>query len=267
MKWLKRILFVALILYIGFTAIVYGIQRKLLYFPPNVYLSPQAIGLEGFEEISLKYDNGGKITAFWFPPESKMHKVVMVFHGNGSAVSSNHDIYRDLAVNGMGVLGVGYPGYPGSEGSPSQPTIERAAEIQRDFVLEQGVDPNQIVYFGTSLGSGIASQLAEKHPPFLLILDAPFNSILDMGRRNVPFLPVKLLMKDQYRSDKALETLDIPIIWMHGTADGVVPLSQGQKLYDSYDGPKTAHIIQKGQHTNLWGLGGREIVLRALLGE
>ena len=265
MKWLKLILLAGLILYLILMAIVYTMQRQFLYFPPQIYLAPQAIGLQGFEEVELRADNGDKLTAFWSPPENPTQKVVMFFHGNGSAVYSNHDIYSELAANGIGVLGVGYSGYPGSEGVPTQRAIERAAEIQRDFLLGQGIRPAQIVYFGTSLGSGVASQLAKKHPPSLLILDAPFNSTLDMGRRNVPFLPVKLLMKDQYRSDKALKTLDIPIIWMHGTADRVIPLSQGQKLYDSYEGPKAAHIIQNGQHTNLWGLGGRDIVLKALL--
>jgi len=224
MKWLKLIVLAALILYIILTAIVYTLQRQFLYYPPQLYLTPQAVGLVGFEEIVLQADNGDKLTALWSPPESQTDKVVMFFHGNGSAVFSNHDIYRDLAANGVGVFGVGYSGYPGSEGVPNQPDIERAAEIQRDFLIGQGIIPQKIVYFGTSLGSGVASQLAEKHPPSLLILDAPFNSILDMGRRQLPFLPVKLLMKDQYRSDKALKSLDIPIIWMHGTADRVVPL-------------------------------------------
>jgi len=246
MQWLKLIVLAALILYIILTAIVYTLQRQFLYYPPQLYLTPQAVGLVGFEEIVLQADNGDKLTALWSPPESQTDKVVMFFHGNGSAVFSNHDIYRDLAANGVGVFGVGYSGYPGSEGVPNQPDIERAAEIQRDFLIGQGIIPQKIVYFGTSLGS---------------------NSILDMGRRQLPFLPVKLLMKDQYRSDKALKNLDIPIIWMHGTADRVVPLFQGQKLYDSYEGPKAAHIIQNGQHTNLWGLGGREIVLKALSGD
>ena len=71
-------------------------------------------------------------------------------------------------------------------------------------------------------------------------------------------------MKDKFESDKALAGLDVPMIWIHGTADRIVPLSQGRKLYDGYGGPKTAHIIEGGQHTNLWFLGGREIVLNAL---
>ena len=264
MKWLKLILLAGLILYLILTAIVYTLQRQFLYFPPSLYLTPQAVGLDGFEEITLNTEAGDKVTAFWSPPADENDKVVMFFHGNGSAVFSNHDIYRDIAAQGIGVLGVGYPGYPGSSGTPSQPAIERASKIQREFLIDKGIEPGRLVYFGTSLGSGVASQLAENHPPALLILDAPFNSILDMGRRQLPFLPVKLLMKDQYRSDEAIKNLNVPMIWTHGTADKVVPITQGQKLYDGYNGPKSAHIIEGGQHTNLWGLGGKTIVLNAL---
>jgi len=95
-------------------------------------------------------------------------------------------------------------------------------------------------------------------------MDAPFNSVLDMGRKQIPWLPVSLLMKDTFQSDKALAGLDVPLIWIHGTADSIIPIAQGQKLYDGYKGPKSAHIIEGGQHTNLWFLGGREIVLGAL---
>jgi len=264
MKWLKRIVLAALGLYLVLIAAIYAVQRKLLYFPPQIYLTPQTVGLEGFEEVILKSETGDSLMGFWSPPAGDTHKVVMFFHGNGSAVYSNHDIYSDLAASGIGVLGVGYAGYPGSEGQPSQPGIESAAVAHYDFLIGQGIQRERLVYFGTSLGSGVASQLAEKYPPSRLILDAPFNSILDMGRQQMPFLPVKLLMKDQYRSDEALKGLDVPMIWMHGTADKVVPISQGQKLYDGYSGPKQAHVIEGGRHTNLWGLGGREIVLKAL---
>ena len=264
MKWLKLIVLAALIIYGLIIAIFYGMQRKFIYFPPQLYLSPQAVGLPSFQEVVINSDDGDKLTAFWAPPKDNASKVVMFFHGNGSAVFSNHDIFRDLTNIGVGVLSVGYPGYPGSDGRPSQASTGRAARLHHDFLIKEGVTTDKLVYFGTSLGSGIAAQLAKQHPPSLLILDAPFNSLLDMGRKHTPFLPVKLLMKDQYRSDRVLTGLDIPLIWTHGTADNVVPISQGQKLFDSYRGPKQAHIIQDGQHTNLWGLGAREIIITAL---
>jgi len=247
MKFLKLILFAALTLYLVIAAAVFLLQRKLLYFPPNVYLTPSAVGVPDMTEIEIKSDD-----------------VVMVFHGNASAIYSNHDIFRDLMEQGYGVWSAGYPGYPGSQGKPSQEGLVIAAEHQYDLLLAQGAKPENIVFYGTSLGSGVAAQLAAKHQPSLLVLDAPFNSILDMGKKQVPWLPVSLLMKDKFQSNKALKGLDVPLIWIHGTADQVIPLSQGQKLYDGYSGPKSAHIIEGGEHTNLWFLGGRDIVLEVL---
>lgn len=262
MRWLKLIVLAALTLYLIAAAAVFGLQRKLLYFPPSTYLDPLAVGVDMGE---MKYTNYEvSVTGWYGRPAENGNKVVMVFHGNGSAVYSNHDIFRDLMNAGYGVWSVGYPGYPGSKGKPTQEALVTAAERQYDLLLAQGVKPENIVFFGTSLGSGVAAQLASKHKPSLLIMDAPFNSTLDMGRKQVPWLPVSLLMKDTFQSDKALADLDVPLIWIHGTADRVIPTSQGQKLYDGYRGPKSAHIIEGGQHTNLWFLGGREIVLAAL---
>ncbi len=262
MKFLKLTLLAALTLYLIAVAAVFLLQRKLLYFPPSLYLDPVAVGVDMGE---VKYTNYQvSITGWYGRPAVKDNKVVMVFHGNGSAVFSNYDIFRDLMEAGYGVWSVGYPGYPGSKGKPTQAALVIAAERQYDLLLAQGVKPDNIIFYGTSLGSGVAAQLAAKQKPSLLIMDAPFNSVLDMGRKQVPWLPVSLLMKDRFESDKALEGLAVPLIWIHGTADRVIPIAQGQKLYDGYGGPKSAHVIEGGQHTNLWFLGGRDIVLEAL---
>ena len=258
MKWLKLILLAALTLYLLAAAVLFFAQRKILYFPPNLYLTPSAVGVAEMVEM-----NGG-VDGWYAPPVQADGKVVMVFHGNASAVYSNHDIFRDIINEGYGVWSVGYPGYPGGKGKPTQEKLTLAAQRQYDLLLAKGIKPENIIFYGTSLGSGVAAQLAATHKPALLIMDAPFNSTLDMGRSQVPWLPVSLLMKDKFESDKALAGLDVPLIWIHGTADRVIPISQGQKLYDGYDGPKSAHIIEGGQHTNLWFLGGREIVLGAL---
>ena len=262
MRVLKLTLLAALTLYLIAAAAVFLLQRKLLYFPPNLYLAPVAVGVD-MDEMEYTHDHV-TVTGWYGRPAESGHKVVMVFHGNGSAVFSNHDIFRDLMAAGYGVWSVGYPGYPGSQGKPTEEALVTAAERQYDLLLAQGVMPENIVFYGTSLGSGVAAQLAAKHRPALLVMDAPFNSVLDMGRKQVPWLPVGLLMKDRFESDKALANLDMPLIWIHGTADRIIPLAQGQKLYDGYGGPKTAHIIEGGQHTNLWFLGGRDIVLEAL---
>jgi len=253
MIWLQRILMGVLLLYLVFAAIVYFAQRKVLYFPPDLYHTPPA----DMSEVRTASGHLG-----WYAPAKDNHPTVMVFHGNASSIDSNLHIFRDLQRAGYGVWSVGYPGYPGTAGKPTQASLTAAARDQYEHLTETGVET--IVFYGTSLGSGVASQLAQKHPPELLILDAPFNSVVDMARQQMPFLPTSILLKDTWRSHAAIKDLDSPLIWIHGTADNIIPVSQGQKLYDGYAGPKSAYILDGANHINTWLNGGREIVLATL---
>lgn len=91
-------------------------------------------------------------------------------------------------------------------------------------------------------------------------MEAPFTSTVDVARILIKIYPVSLLMKDKLSSDKALQASGIPMLWLHGTNDAIIPFDMGQKLFDNYDGPKKAHAIEGGQDANIWFLGGREIV-------
>lgn len=253
MIWIIRICFAALLLYLAVAAIAFFAQRKILYFPPGLYHAPPA----NMTEVRL---SGGELG--WYAPAQDGKPTVMVFHGNASSIDSNLHIFRDLQASGYGVWSVGYPGYPGTAGEPTQDNLVAAAKEQYAHLSNLGVD--NIVFYGSSLGSGVASQLAAIHQPQMLIVDAPFRSVADMARKQMPFLPTDLLLKDKWRSDQALEDLDIPLIWIHGTADNVIPIGEGQALFDEYDGPKSAHRLEGANHNNTWLNGGREIVLQAL---
>lgn len=253
MIWIKRIGLTALLIYTGIAALAFFAQRKIIYIPPNLYQAPPA----PLTEIKTSSGYLG-----WYSPAKTDRPTIMVFHGNGSAIDSNQHIFRDLQAAGYGVWSVGYPGYPGTAGVPTQSNLVTAATEQYEHLRNMGIE--KIVFYGTSIGSGVASQLTARHRPELLILDAPFNSVLDMSKAHMPFLPVRLLLKDTWESDKALKGADVPLIWIHGTADRVIPTSQGQKLYDGYMGPKTALIIPGAHHINTWMNGGREAVLSAL---
>jgi len=253
MIWLYRFLLGALLLYVAFAALVYFAQRKALYFPPNLYHKPPA-------EMSEVRTASGHLG--WYTPAQQGLATVMVFHGNASSIDSNMHVFRDLQQAGYGVWSVGYPGYPGTDGKPTQVNLVTAARDQYEHLSGMGVEA--IVFYGTSLGSGVASQLSQTYAPELLILDAPFNSVADMARTQMSFLPTGLLLKDKWRSDAAIKNLDRPLIWIHGTADTIIPVTQGQKLYDGYSGPKSAHILDGATHINTWLKGGREIVLEAL---
>ena len=253
MIWVHRIIFTAILLYAALAVLAFIAQRKMIYFPSSLYHAPPA------QMTEIRTASGG---VGWYSPANPDRPTVMVFHGNASSIDSNMHIFRDLQSAGYGVWSVGYPGYPGTNGTPTQSNIVAAAIEQYEHLYEIGVE--NIVFYGTSLGAGVAVQLSAHHQPTLLIVDAPFNSIADMAQKQIPILPTSALLKDTWRSDRALRGLDVPLIWIHGTTDRVIPIAQGQKLYDGYNGPKSAHIIMGASHINTWLNGGRETVLTAL---
>jgi len=263
-KFIFRASLLALFAYGLALVALYLFQRSFIYFPPADYYSPDAVGLSNVEIMTVTNSNNHTCEAWWIPPSEAQKPVVMFFHGNGSAVYSNHDIYQDLQNAGYGILAVGYPGYPGSEGKPTQAGIIDAAMTQYDWLIDQNVSSDHIVFYGTSIGSGVAAQLSTHRQPALLIMEAPFTSILEIAQNVAKLVPVSLLLKDTYRSDMAMRDLNVPLIWLHGTGDKVVPYNMGQELYDAYDGPKSKRVFENGQHTNLWGLGGKAFIIEAL---
>eukprot|EP00918_Siedleckia_nematoides_P057730 GHVU01125839.1.p1 GENE.GHVU01125839.1~~GHVU01125839.1.p1 ORF type:complete len:207 (+),score=4.79 GHVU01125839.1:355-975(+) len=193
MKWILGFTGILVGLYVLLILGVYTMQRALLYFPPDAYLSPADVNVP-MQEIK---NSEGDIVSWWSPPLNPEGKVVMVFHGNGSAIYSNHHIFRDLIGAGHGVLSVGYPGYPGQGGTRTQSHIVGAAKAQYEWLLNQGIPGDHIVFYGTSIGSGVAAQLTTTYQPPLLISDAAFNSAEAVGAKAMPFLPVKLLLEDR----------------------------------------------------------------------
>ena len=253
----------AFILYLIALAALYTFQRSVLYIPPKVYLNPAGVELSGAVEVP-NLNESNTLMGWWLPPKAPDAPVVMYFHGNASAVYGANDIYRTLHQNGYGVFALAYPGYPGRPGETTQRSLTEAAVEGYDFVLSQGTQAENIVFYGTSLGAGVAAQLSTQRKAALIVMEAPFTSAADMAQMTFPIFPAALLTKDKFQSDRALAAAQIPMIWIHGTQDSVIPLRVGQALYDGYDGPKSGHIISNGLHNNLWYRGGDALILNAL---
>ena len=262
-KFILTCLAIGIALYLLVLAALYMFQRSVLYIPPRVYLTPAGAELSGAIEVPAP-DAPNDIMGWWIPPKDTHAPVVMYFHGNGSAVYGAHDVYRTLHDNGYGVFALAYPGYPGRAGETTQQSLTEAAIEGYDYLNAQGIAPDKITFYGTSLGAGIAAQLSVRRKPAMIIMEAPFTSAADMAQRSFPIFPAGFLTKDKFRSDAALSDSAIPMIWIHGTNDNVIPLEVGQALFDGYDGPKSAHVVQGGGHNNLWHLSSETIILEAL---
>lgn len=258
LKWLLAIV----VAYGGLVALVYLTQRSLMYFPERVRTPPARAGLPQAEEVTLTSSDGERLIAWHVRPRGD-NPVVLYFHGNGGALRYRAGRFAALVADGAGLLALSYRGYGGSSGSPSEPGLLRDGGAVYDFAATR-YDSKRIVTWGESLGTGVAIALAAERPVAGIVLEAPFTSAADVAAAVYFFLPVRLLMKDQFRSDERIGKLTAPVLVLHGERDRVVPIVLGERLYSLIAAPKRFERFPAGGHNDLDDYGAMEAVKRFL---
>ena len=126
---------------------------------------------------------------------------------------------------------VAWRGFSGNKGEPTEEGLYEDARSAINWLKLKGVKENNIIVYGESLGTGVATEIAQNRNFGGIILESPFTSMIDAGKDKYPYLPVRLLLKDKYESDKKIKNINIPILIMHGKIDNIVPFSMGKKMY------------------------------------
>ena len=248
--------------YIAFAALMYFAQRSLMYFPERTRTAPAAAGLPQAEEVVLDTPDGEKVIVWHLPPRGDA-PVALYFHGNGGSLRLRVDRFRRVAAAGVGIVALSYRGYGGSSGTPTEAGLIIDARAAYAFAAAR-YPVSRIALWGESLGTGVAVALAAEKPVSRLILDAPYTSTLDVARASYPFLPVRFLMKDQFRSDERIARVKVPVLILHGEADQVIPIAYGERLYAMIPGEKRLVRFPGGYHGGLDGLGGADAALKFL---
>jgi fermentation-respiration switch protein FrsA (DUF1100 family) len=249
MALLKWTLIVLLAGYVGVVAVLYFVQRALMYFPDTARTPPAAAGLPGAEAILLDTADGEKLVAWHVPPRDG-RPVVLYLHGNGGNLSHRAARFRALTQDGIGLVAVDYRGYGGSTGQPSETGL--AIDAQTAYAFAAARYPTaRIAVWGESLGTGVAAALAAERPIGRLVLEAPFTSAVDLAARRYPIVPVRWLMKDQFRSDLHIAAIAAPLLVLHGARDPIVPIEYGERLFGLAHEPKRFVRFAQGEHEDL----------------
>jgi uncharacterized protein len=260
---LKWILILALLCYGGLVALLYVGQRALQYFPERFRTAPAAAGMPEAEEVVLDTADGERVIAWHLPPRGQK-PVVLYFHGNGASLRWRVDRFRTLTADGTGLVALSYRGYGGSSGSPTEPGLINDASAAYAFALTR-YQPARIALWGESLGSGVAVALAAEKPVGHVVLESPFTSAADVGAGRYWFVPVRLLMKDQFRSDLLIAKVTAPVLVLHGERDRIVPIALGERLYALINAPKRFVRFPDAGHNDI---GARAVeAARQFLGE
>jgi pimeloyl-ACP methyl ester carboxylesterase len=237
-------------------------QREFQYTPGGSRISPEAVGLEGFVSVEVPTDDGEQIVAWWAPPPSG-GGVVLFLHGTPSTLPDTVWRLPDLRKSGFGVLAIDYRGYGGSTGTPSELGLRSDARAGFDFI--RVAEPqSKIAVFGESLGTGIAIALARERPVAGVLLNAPYASVLRLFQLRGPPLPYRWLLTDKFDSEGLIGGIGVPVMIVHGTADGNVPVSEARRLYAAAREPKIMIEVEGAGHLAAWEGGAREPALNAL---
>jgi uncharacterized protein len=251
--------------YIGIVGALYFNQRSLMYLPSAKRVAPAEANLPQAQEVVLDTADGEKLIAWYVPPRAE-EPVVIFFSGNADTLAGRAGRFGDIADAGVGLLALSFRGYNGSTGHPTEDGLHRDAMAAYEFAAAR-YSPDRIVLWGYSLGTGVAVPLAAQRPIAKLVLEAPFTSAVDVAASIYPFVPVRLLMKDQFHSDEQIQKVKAPILIVHGERDQMIPISFGERLFALAPEPKRLVRFPLGRHEDLEDYGVVGVVLRFLAEE
>ena len=231
------------------------IEKRFVFFPTEtLQCTPDDAGL-AYQDVCFDTQDGFSLHGWYVPGTGDV--TFLWFHGNGGNISHRVEelalLHHRLKVN---VFLFDYRGYGRSEGEPSEAGTYLDARAAADFAKRiPGSNPEKLVYFGHSLGTAVAVELAAVRPPLGLVLVSPFASASDMARITMPVLPVGWLVRDHYNSLVHIGKIHRPLLVLHGQQDETVPVAQARKLFDAANEPKELRILPSAGHNDTFIAG------------
>jgi uncharacterized protein len=247
---------------VAILALIWTLQRRLMYFPSGGVPPPGEIGLTGVEPVTFATSDRLTLGGWFFAASGPSPRVtVLVFNGNAGNRAHRGPLAAALQRHGLQVLLVDYRGYGGNPGAPSENGLVADSRAARAYLAgRRDVDPSRIVYFGESLGTAVAVGLAAEHPPAALVLRSPFTSMADVGQHHYPFLPVDLLLRDRFAAIDRIQRIQVPLLVVAGGHDRIVPLDNSRRLYDAAVAPKTLLVLPDADHNDYELLAGDQMI-------
>lgn len=230
------------------------LHRYFMYIPDRTRVAPKNAGLAGVEEIVFKAADGTKLIA-WYLPARGPRPTVLYFTGNSGNVANRAGKIATIGSDGYGVFMLNYRRYGGSGGRPSEARIAADAVSAYDCLRGLGVAPQDIVAYGESLGTAVATRLSLQRQVKALVLEAPFTSTVAVGQLMWPFLPLGLIMVDQYRTIDRIGEVKVPLFIIHGGRDAIIPLDQARHVYHAANEPKSIAVVPQAGHNDLFERG------------
>ena len=258
-RWLRRGLIVMLLLLGTAVAIVWTLQRQLIYFPERGPVPAAADVIPGARDVTLYTADGLELGAWFLPAAgaSDARMAVLVAPGNGGDRAGRADFAEELSRRGLGVLLMDYRGYGGNPGNPSEDGLAADADAAVEALEKLGFPAQRTLYFGESLGSGVVAALQARHPPAGMVLRSPFTELADVGAHHYPWLPVRALLRDRFPVVEHIATSDVPVTVIYGDRDSVVPSALSARVADHSPSLAERVVLGDADHNDPVMFGSR----------
>ena len=250
MNYFTTIVLALVSFYVLLLTIVFFFQRNILYHPSaNNHLKDQTTNEPTeIEKVKITTVDNIDLVAWFYNKNLEKFKTILFFHGNAGSLENrtyklNH--FKDLNVN---FLIIAWRGFSGNKGQPNEMGLYEDAKSAIKWLKAQNIKEKNIILYGESLGTGVAVEIAQNKNYAGVILESPFTSMVNMGKKYYPFFPVSLLLKDKFESYKKINNVFIPVLIMHGKVDKIVPYDMGKKMFELANDPKFFYSQEYGDH-------------------
>jgi fermentation-respiration switch protein FrsA (DUF1100 family) len=216
-----------------------ALENRLVYHPTTANQDWEPPPFGPVEDVYLRLADGTAIHAWWCPHPGAPGALLYCPGNGGNLSHRGHVLHALQQALGQSVMIFDYPGYGRSEGRPTEQGCYGAADAAYEWLTQvPRVPGDSIVIYGSSLGGGVAVDLASRRPHRALVLDKTFTSVPDVAQRRFPWLPVRWLMRNRFDSLAKIGKCRQPVFIAHGTTDNLVPFVLGERLYAAANAPK-----------------------------
>lgn len=269
-KTIKRIMIASVLVYITALAVIWYARIGLIY-PFSLqatYKTPLQAGVPQLTEKNLITEDGETLI-LWVHPAKGRKATFIYFHGNAGSLSGRANRFNELTNRGYGIVAIAYRGSSGSTGQPSEVNITMDSKllIERLPTILGKAPTGKIIYYGESLGTGVAAKLALANPPDALILEAPYTSIVSLAAMRMPYFPIRLILEQRWETENYIKKVRVPTLVIHGTRDQVIPYGMGESIFAlSGSTAKQMKTIRGGNHLSAFTTKGQAAIYRFVEG-
>jgi fermentation-respiration switch protein FrsA (DUF1100 family) len=238
-------------LIIGAIALLWWSQERILFQPPAF-----AGDLLQSDCVDYQAADGQHLKGFVVGDPRVAPITLLCFHGNADLSIRQLDWARSVERRtGCAVMLSEYRGYMSLTGRPTYLSSKLDAQAAYDFLHATfGIGANKMAFFGHSLGSAVAAELAELHCPRSLLLQSPFTSARAMARVIVvpPIAFVwRAISRIHFDTARVVSTLDLPVSVAHGKRDRIVPFKMGIEVYDLAKMKGCLLVVDEAGHSDI----------------